>query len=189
MADYTIKQVSEKSNPWENPKGGTIYYKNVLLEGHPKPVSIGKKSPDALKVGDTVSGQIIEDSGPSDKFKAEYVPSQGGAVRSGGYSKSPADQDSIVRQSALKSAVAAMQLDSDPEEVTKVAEVFYAWLSKGSDTETPGYNAAKATADRLRVDQDEEDGKDAVVRELTDLTPGAQSLIGTEEISLEDIPF
>ena len=32
MADYTIKQVSEKSNPWENPKGGTIYYKNVLLE-------------------------------------------------------------------------------------------------------------------------------------------------------------
>lgn len=188
MADYTIKQVSEKSNPWENPKGGTIYYKNVLLEGHPKPVSIGKKSPDALKVGDTVSGQIIEDSGPSDKFKAEYVPNQG-AVRSGGYTKSPADQDSIVRQSALKSAVAAMQLGSDPEEVTKVAEVFYAWLSKATDTETPGYEAAKATADRLRLDQDEEDGKEALVEELTDLTPEAKSLLGTEEISLEDIPF
>lgn len=189
MAEYKVIRVSDKpSNAWNGPNG-TIYYQNYMLEGHPKPVSIGKKQPDTIKVGDVLNGSITQDSGPNDKFKAEF----NSAPKQGGYTKSPADQDSIVRQSALKSAVAAVTLYTSADEVVKIAEIFYAWLSKATDTDTPGYEAAKATAEKIRAEnaQDEEDGKDAIVDELTDLSPEAESLLGTEpgEINLEDIPF
>lgn len=190
MAEYKVLRVSEKpSNAWNGPNG-TIYYQNYMLEGHPKPVSIGKKQPDTIKAGDVLTGNIIQDSGPNDKFKAEFTQ---GAPKQGGYAKSPADQDSIVRQSALKSAVAAVTLYTTADEVVGVAEIFYAWLSKATNTDTPGYEAAKATAEKIRAEnaQDEEEGKDAIVSELTDLSPEAESLLGTEpgEINLEDIPF
>ena len=182
MAEYKVIRVSEKpSNAWNGPNG-TIYYQNYMLEGHTKPVSIGKKQPDTIKVGDVLNGNIIQDSGPNDKFKAEFVQ---GAPKPGGYAKSPVDQDSIVRQSALKSSVASF-VDGTTGELVERAEVFYAWLTKGADIDTPGYDAARATAEKLRV---VEDGKDELVAELTDL----DSLVATEpdpgEIDLTDIPF
>jgi hypothetical protein len=52
-----------------------------MLEGHQKAVSIGKKSPDAIKEGDTVHGTITETQYDADKFKSEspgYSGNKGG---------------------------------------------------------------------------------------------------------------
>jgi hypothetical protein len=81
--EYKVTQVSsEAPREWQGPNG-TVFYIKVKLEGHPKPVTIGKKSPDALKASDTVYGTIISDPNRNeDKFKAEQNPHQS----SGGYS-------------------------------------------------------------------------------------------------------
>lgn len=91
MAQYKITKVSvEEPRKWDNPKGGTIFYIKTLLEGHDRPVSIGKKSPDALKVGDTVYGTINPDpEHPEDKFKADPPQFGGGQTSFGGSSKPP----------------------------------------------------------------------------------------------------
>lgn len=71
MSEYKITAIDD--NPpreWDGPNG-KVYYISVGLEGHDKPVSIGKKSPDALKVGDTVHGTIIPTDYLTDKWKGE----------------------------------------------------------------------------------------------------------------------
>jgi hypothetical protein len=76
--EYKITQISaEAPREWQGPKG-TVYYIKVKLEGHPKPVSIGKRSPDSLRVGDSVYGTITSDPNRNeDKFKAEQQVSSG----------------------------------------------------------------------------------------------------------------
>lgn len=72
--EYVIEMIdSEPAKRWDGPNG-TVYYKNVGLGGHPKPVSIGKKTPDALKVGDTVYGTIVPTDYLTDKWKGEAKP-------------------------------------------------------------------------------------------------------------------
>lgn len=82
--EYKITQVSVQApREWAGPKG-TVYYIKVKLDGHAKPVSIGKKAPDALHVGDTVYGTVTEDfTHDEDKFKSEQNPSYGGAPSAG----------------------------------------------------------------------------------------------------------
>lgn len=82
MSEYVIEMIdSEPAKRWDGPNG-TIYYKNVGLGGHPKPVSIGKKTADALKVGDTVEGTIIPTDYLTDKWKHAAKP-QGSPSSSG----------------------------------------------------------------------------------------------------------
>lgn len=98
MAEYKITQVSSRPpREWAGPKG-TVYYIKVKLDGHAKPVSIGKKAPDALKVGDTVYGTITEDPmHDEDKFKAEQNPSySSSAPRSSGGGKGSDDRSFYV---------------------------------------------------------------------------------------------
>lgn len=69
--EYTITKVSDEApRPWKN---GISYYK-VRLEGHPRPVSIGKKSVPA--VGNTVYGDITAgaDYAKEDNFKSAQRP-------------------------------------------------------------------------------------------------------------------
>ena len=74
MQDYKVVKVSEQEpKKWDGPNG-TVYYIKTMLEGHDKPVSIGKKSADALKVGDTVYGEIQPTDYIGDKFKAGKKP-------------------------------------------------------------------------------------------------------------------
>lgn len=87
MSEYVIEMIdSEPAKRWDGPNG-TIYYKNVGLAGHPKPVSIGKKTADALKVGDTVDGTIIPTDYLTDKWKHATKPQVGGGTASGGTQK------------------------------------------------------------------------------------------------------
>lgn len=68
--EYTITKISEdEPREWKG-EFGTVYYIKVKLEGHNKPVTIGKKSPDALKVGDKVFGDIKPTEYPEDGFKS-----------------------------------------------------------------------------------------------------------------------
>lgn len=69
MAEYTIEKIGDVRE-WKNPmNGATIYYINVTLEGHDKEVSIGKKSADALSIGEVVNGEIIPTDYGQDKWK------------------------------------------------------------------------------------------------------------------------
>jgi hypothetical protein len=77
MAEYKIAMIDEdEPRKWDGPHG-TVWYITVGLEGHPKPVSIGKKSPDALKVGDIVYGTIQPTDYLTDKWKADPKPQTG----------------------------------------------------------------------------------------------------------------
>lgn len=81
MREWKVIKVSQdEPRKWDGPNG-TVYYIKVRLEGHDKPVSIGKKSPDAIKEGDTVFGEVQATEYEQDKFKAGQKPF-GGARQS-----------------------------------------------------------------------------------------------------------
>lgn len=67
--EYTITRISSEDPRQWTGEHGTVYYIKVMLDGHNKPVSIGKKDPNALKVGETVFGDIIPTEYAEDKFK------------------------------------------------------------------------------------------------------------------------
>lgn len=118
--EYKITRVStQEPREWKGPKG-TTYYINVMLEGHPKAVSIGKKRPDALKVGDTVYGEITETQYDTDKFTASQNPS------GGGYSKKPQDNTTMYVSYAKDILVAMLTSGKDLKDfdayITKIAE-------------------------------------------------------------------
>lgn len=100
MSEYTVARVSEQEPKKYDGQYGTTYYIKVMLNGHTKPVEIGKKSPNAIKAGDVLNGTIIPTEYHTDKFKAEAKPFTGG-----GKSEDPAKQDSIIRQSSMKAAI------------------------------------------------------------------------------------
>lgn len=101
MHEYKIIKVSEQEPRTWDGEHGTVYYIRVMLEGHDRPVEIGKKSPDALKVGDTVYGTIKPTDYPSDSFKAAQKPFGGG----GGKTYQPRDDNAIRAQWAIGQAV------------------------------------------------------------------------------------
>ena len=108
MAEYKIIQVSSKPPREWTGDYGTTYYHTVRLADHEKPVEIGKKKPDKLEVGSTVTGTILKKPDKStDGFKAEYTQGSQG-TRSAGQKEFKADpikQDSIEWQACLKAAV------------------------------------------------------------------------------------
>ena len=104
MSEYKISKVSDQEPKKYDGQYGTTYYIKVMLDGHAKPVEIGKKSPDALKAGDTVYGSITATEYQTDKFKGEQEPFEGSK---GSFNKveDPAKQDSIIRQSSMKASI------------------------------------------------------------------------------------
>lgn len=101
MSSYKVTKISEQEPKKYEGQYGTTYYIKVMLEGHSKPVEIGKKSPDAIKVGEELFGEIIPTEYQTDKFKGERKPFTPG----GGRQEDPAKQDSIIRQSSMKAAI------------------------------------------------------------------------------------
>jgi hypothetical protein len=101
MSSYKVTKVSEQEPKKYEGQYGTTYYIKVMLDGHSKPVEIGKKTPDAIKVGDELYGEIIATEYQTDKFKGERKPFTPG----GGRQEDPAKQDSIIRQSSMKAAI------------------------------------------------------------------------------------
>jgi len=107
MSEYKISKVSDQEPKKYDGQYGTTYYIKVMLDGHAKPVEIGKKSPDALKAGDTVYGSITATEYQTDKFKGEQKPFEQGSFNKGSFNKveDPAKQDSIIRQSSMKASI------------------------------------------------------------------------------------
>jgi hypothetical protein len=162
MSEYKVAKVSEQEPKKYEGQYGTTYYIKVMLEGHTKPVEIGKKSPDAIKTGDTVFGTVIPTEYQTDKFKAEAKPF-------GGKSEDPAKQDSIIRQSSMKAAIDLVV--SGKIELTELydrANEIVAWV-KG---ESPKPKLVKPEA--LKSD-------DELAKEILGLDD--------EEINLDDIEF
>lgn len=82
MSEYKVKQImAGEPREWKGPHG-VVWYIEVMVEGHEKPLSVGKKDPNSLKVGDTIYGDIVETDYITDKFtpsappqgKPEYKP-------------------------------------------------------------------------------------------------------------------
>jgi hypothetical protein len=106
MPSYTINRVSEQQpREWTNPLGGVIYYIKVMLEGHDRPVEVGKKKPDALSAGQTINGNILsKPEFEADGFKADPItPHSGGGTGGGHYQR---DDNAIKAQFAIKAGIA-----------------------------------------------------------------------------------
>ena len=74
MPEYTVKSLlRDEPKAWKGP-AGTIYYHSVMVEEHPKALSVGKKEPNSIKVGDKIYGDITETDYMEDKFKAAQRP-------------------------------------------------------------------------------------------------------------------
>jgi hypothetical protein len=107
--EYTITRVSsEAPREWGTGQMKTYYIK-VAVDGHVKPISVGKKSPDALKVGDTIYGTIIEDAAHSeDKFKSEQNPGFGGGSAKAAGGKSSGFNETTMYVSYAKDIAVAL---------------------------------------------------------------------------------
>lgn len=108
--EYKVTKVSTQEPKVYEGQYGTTYYIKVMLEGIDEPVEIGKKSPNALKQGDTVYGTVT-DGQYGKKFKAEKNPN--GYSGGGKYTR----DDSAIRAQwaigqAIQIAVAKGKLDN-----------------------------------------------------------------------------
>lgn len=183
MAEYKITKVSQEAPKEYQGEHGTTYYIKVMIDGHERPVSIGKKKPDALKVGDTVYGTITETQYDTDKFTADKM--QGGYA--GGKSNyQPRDDDAIRAQFAIKTAAGMatsfVRTTNDLEGWIEIeAKKLYAMVDrvKGSEQPKTGYDTFKQAGEAVKAKQDTPVSNEEV-----------DSLINSgEEISLADIPF
>ena len=147
---YVISKVSEQEprEYYNETYKSTTYYIKVQLEGVERPVSIGKKTKDALKVGDEVSGTIIsEPNYGEDKFKSEPKMFTPGAPGASG-PKKEIDHDSMFRCNALNNAVT---IGGDMTTIVANADDFLTWLKNEPKT---GYEKARDTAEALKPKQE-----------------------------------
>lgn len=187
---YKITRVSSQPprEHYSQKYNSTTYYIKVMLEGHDRPVSIGKRAPDALKVGDTVYGTILPTAYDADNFKLEgnkpFAPSK--------------DTGEIKAEWAIGQAVTLfmpqMTAQNRPyfgeiEEYAKELFLMVERVKNSTDTTVvasqTGYEKAKATAEAIKTKQPSpSDGLKAFMAD-----DGVIDVTGDEEINLDDIPF
>lgn len=174
MPTYTITRVSsEPPREWaprDKPEQKTYYHK-VQLDGHPKPVSVGKKKPNSLHVGDTINGTIEKTAMAEDKWHPEALNPGGGGQGSSRPAYQPKDEHAIAKAVALKAAVDCLGHfeQGGTKDVLEWADTFLAWLEEKNPPETSessGYEKAKGVAARLKGQS-----VDDVPPELLDIPP------------------
>lgn len=145
--EYTVERISEKPpREWEG-KHGTVYYIKTKLSGHNKPVEIGKKSPNALSVGEKVYGTIEATEYESDRFKAERKPFTGGGKDEGAIKAMWAIGQSVQLAAGSKASLS---------DVEKVAKELFKMVDRVKENKQSGYEQARATAQSLREPAPEE---------------------------------
>lgn len=78
MSEYKVTSLmKDEPKEWKGPHG-SVWYHSVMVDGHDKPLSVGKKEPNSIKVGDIIYGDITETDYLEDKFKPSPPP-QGGS--------------------------------------------------------------------------------------------------------------
>lgn len=148
MPEYKVTRVSQQPpRQWQGPHG-IVYYILVQVEGHPKPLSVGKKSPDALKVGDTIYGDIQPDpEHGEDKFKAAPM-GQGGfqQATTGGVSTAkpayqPKDEAAIKAMWAIGQAVSLLRVEGGKVPANQAielwADTFFEMVNRVKNGERP----------------------------------------------------
>lgn len=182
MQEYKVEKVSQQEpKKWEG-QNGTVYYIKTKLEGHEKPVSIGKKTPDALKAGDTVYGEIIETDYIEDKFKAGKKP----FTPNGGYND-PDKQAQIKAQWAIGQAVQieialyTANKNIDSKRIEETAGSLYSMVDRVKAGEQPKKDwVDPSIRQKLEEAKQTNDGLDEDMRNLID---------SEEPINLSEIPF
>lgn len=179
--EYKITQVSSQPprEHYNQQYGTTTYYIKVMLEGVEKPVTIGKRRPDALKVGDTVYGRIIPTQYDTDKFQAEKNPAQGSAF-------TPKDQGAIRAQWAIGQAIALLAHSPSDKVELKVlestAKELYAMVDRVKASEKDPLAAARAIFHPAATPA-------AAPAAAPAPNPDPVYPVGDEPINLDDIPF
>lgn len=179
MAEYKIARISTEQprEHFSEKFNSTTYYIKVMVEGHDRPVSVGKKSPDALKVGDTIYGEIVPTQYDTDNFKPETKPNPAFQKR---------DDSAIKAQWAIGQAVSLFTSGKDEaiSDIEKNAKDFYVMVDrvKAQPPQQSGYQQAKEQANKLRPQPST--GSKA----FSDGSP-VEEFPGSEEINLDDIPF
>lgn len=181
MADFKITRISQDPpREWGEGTQKTFYVK-TMLEGHERPVSIGKKDPNALKVGDIVHGTIEKTQYETDKFIADKPAYGGGSGAKSTYQ--PRDDEAIKAQWSIGQAVTmynGLSITDKRDKVTdadayilKQARTFYAMIEhvKGSKAEQP-------VAQQSQPEQKPKGEPDPVYTDF-----------GSEPVNLDDIPF
>lgn len=180
MAEYKICKISSDAprEHYNQQYDNTTYYIKVMLDNHPKPVSVGKKSADALKVGDVLSGTILPTEYDTDNFKSDPKTFTKGPFR---------DQSEIKAQWAIGQAVNLFISGKDLAigGIEETAKNFFAMIDrvKSSGGNTPlhsGYEQAKQTAENLRQPVATEGHSN--VDKVVGFDPN-------DPINLDDIPF
>jgi len=141
MAEYRITDVDVHNvREWDGPNG-KVFYIPVMVEGHSKWISIGKKSKDALNKGDTIYGTIEETEYATDKFKAEKQFQQRYDGPKKGYTQR--DDSAIRAQWAIGQAVqlnvaGAIKFDG----VEETAKLLYAMVDRVKASEPESEQSA-----------------------------------------------
>lgn len=198
MADYRITKVSNQEPRTYDGPNGTVYYIKVLLDGHDKPVSIGKRSPDALKEGDVVTGEITATQYETDKFTAQKPFTAGGTKA---FTADPNKQAEIKAEWAIGQAM-QWAIKSDKlvaDEIEANAKMLYAMVDRVKDSnglkvdgglrEPSGLEKARAQAEAIKaktsdvpeVPKDDAEFKSLVAAGLGDYDQ--------DPIDLSEIPF
>jgi len=171
MAEYKVTKVStQPPREYYNEKyKSTTYYIKVALEGHNKPVTIGKKSPDALKAGDVVRGTIKPTEYDTDNFEADKEFGGGGGGK--GFTKT----DPKTMYVAYAKDVFVAMFEKDGKVDAKVFTTALEQIKAGGEL-LMAEQAANKSADTKPETKEE----DAEVKALLD---------SADEVELDDIPF
>lgn len=151
--EYTITRVSQGPPREYTGDYGTTYYVKCMLQGHERPVEIGKKEKNSLKVGDTVFGDIIpsvlnemgEPKFPTDSFKPSKKPF------SGDYKGKPKDEAAIKAMWAIGQSVTfhtsvTSDTTASVTDIESTAKSFYAMVDRVKNTGTQSEGQAVQAA-------------------------------------------
>lgn len=194
--DYKVVQVSQQEPKKYEGQYGTTYYIKVKLEGHEKPVEIGKKDPHALKAGDTVYGHIEETDFPTDKFKAEQKQ-QNFYSKAGKSFDNPDKQAEIKAEWAINQSREYMQHmlgeDAKLTEILDTAKVFYTMVDqvKGSDLKADGVKGTQTGYDAFKAQGQSLKAKDDVapMPNDDDFAQAMHDGLEADGIDMSEIPF
>lgn len=134
MKTAKVEKVGEHIREWQNPKGGSIYYHEIVLDNGDFG-SIGKKQPHGIKVGDELT-YTIEYDDRGNKIKAVQPQFNGGGYSGGGAKRGAQGSPSSFALSYAKDlAVASIEKSDGPidfaaytDKILTTAESFHAWM-------------------------------------------------------------
>ncbi len=185
--EYTVTQF--KIGDFQDNYGNT--WCDMAIQGFGEPVRIVVKDPLSVKEGDTLYGEIKEMTSKAGKpYNRFYREQREDAQQQNFGTKKewqPRDDAAIKAQFAIKAAIAYQPAGAPIKDVEEAAKSFYEMVNRvkgvSPQTEIPtsGYEKAKATANTLRVNEEED--VDAEYESLV------KSAYNSDNIDLSEIPF